>query len=64
MKYFNLEPKYNSVFSRDNLPIIKCGASLINLDDRKCKETHWVPLLISRNTAAYYCSVSIKQNLR
>ena len=39
------------VFSRHNLPRIKDGAYIINLDDKQSKETHWVSLLIDKNTA-------------
>ena len=34
-KYFNYEPKFNGVYSRDNLPRIK---DVKNLDDKKVKE--------------------------
>ena len=29
---------------------------MINLDDKKSKETHWVSLFIDRNTAVYFDS--------
>ena len=37
-KYYQNEPRFNGVYSRDNLPKIKDGAYLINI------ETHWVAL--------------------
>ena len=37
------------MFSRNNLPIIKDGASVINLDDIKSKGTHWISLFTDRN---------------
>ena len=36
--YFNYEPKFDGVFSRDNLPKIKDRVYVINLDDKKKKE--------------------------
>ena len=32
-KYYKNEPRFNGVFSRDNLPKIKDGAYVINLDE-------------------------------
>ena len=37
-KYFSYEPRFNGVFSRNDLPRIKDGSSVINLDDKKVKE--------------------------
>ena len=51
--YFKYEPRFNSVFSRNNLPRIKDGAYVINRDDKNSKGTHWVSLFIDRNTAVY-----------
>ena len=50
--FFNYEPRFNDVFSRSNLPRIKDGAYIINLDYKKSKGTHWVSLFIKKNTAA------------
>ena len=47
-------------FSRDNLPRIKDGAYVINLDDKKSKGTHWISLFIDRNTAVYFDSFGIE----
>ena len=32
--YFNYEPRFNGVFSRNNLPRIKDGEYFINLDEK------------------------------
>ena len=37
-KCFNYKPRSNGVFSRNNLPKIKDGAYVINLNDKKVKE--------------------------
>ena len=39
-----------------NLPSIKDGAYVINLDDKNSKRTHWVSFLIDRNAAVYFDS--------
>ena len=33
--YFNYEPRFNDLFSRNNLPRIKDGAFAINIDDKR-----------------------------
>ena len=53
-KYFSYEPRFNIFFSINNLPRIKDGAYVINLDMKKCKGKHWVLLFIDR-IAAVYC---------
>ena len=48
--YFQNEPRFNSIFSRDNLPELsstekkKDGAYVINLDEYSDIGTHWVAL--------------------
>ena len=39
-KYYQNEPKCNSVYSRNDLPKIKDGAYVINLDEYKSIGTH------------------------
>ena len=44
-KYYENEPRFNGVFSRDNLhKKIKDGAYVINLDEHKDAGTHWIAL--------------------
>ena len=58
--YFNYEPKFNGVFPRNNLPRIKDGGYVINLNDKNSKGTHWVSLFIDRNSAVYFHSFGIE----
>ena len=53
-KYYQNEPKFNSVYSRDNLPRIKDGAYVINIDEYSDIETHWVALYINNNNDVTY----------
>ena len=48
-KYYQNEPKFNGVYSRNNLPKIKDGAYLINLDEFKSIKTHWIALYVNGN---------------
>ena len=41
-------------FSKDNLPRIKDGAYVININDNKSKGAQWVSLIFDRNTAMYF----------
>ena len=52
--YFNDEPRFDSVFSRNKLARIKDGAYVINFNDTISKGTLWVWLFIDRNTAVYF----------
>ena len=48
-KYYQNEPKFNGVYSRDNLPKIKDGAYIINLDEFQSIGTHWIALYVNNN---------------
>ena len=39
-KYYQNEPKFNGVYSRNNLPKTKNGAYVTNLDEYKSIGTH------------------------
>ena len=42
--YYQHKPKFNGVYSRNNLPEIKDGAYVINLDGYKSIEAHRIGL--------------------
>ena len=58
--YFKYEPRFNGVFSRNNLPRIKDEVYVINLDGKNKKGTYWVSLFIDRNSAVYFDSFGIE----
>ena len=47
--YYQNEPNFNGVYSRNNLPRIKDGAYVINLDQYKSIGTHWIALYVNGN---------------
>ena len=48
-KYYKNEPRFNGVFSRNNLPKkIKDGAYMINLDEYANVGTHWIALFCKK----------------
>ena len=55
-KYYQNEPRFNGVFSRDNLQKIKDGTYIINLDEYSNIGTHWVAFYVQNNHATYFDS--------
>ena len=45
-KYYQHEPRFNGVYSRDNLPKIKDGSYITNLDEYSNIGTHWAVLWV------------------
>ena len=43
-KYYQIEPRFNGVYSRDNLQKIKDESYVINLDEYCDMGTHWIEL--------------------
>ena len=59
-KYYENEPRFNGVFSRDNLPKkIKDRTCVINLDEYTDTGTHWVALFCKKNEIVYFDSFGI-----
>ena len=56
-KYYRNEQKFNSVFSRDNLPKIKEGGYVINLDEYSKIGTHWVALYVKKIITVLFISI-------
>ena len=49
-EYYESEPRFNGVYSRDNLPkTIKDGTYVINLDEYADVGTHWIALYVKNN---------------
>ena len=61
-KYYQNEPKFNGVYSRDNLTEIKDGAYIINLDEYSDIGTHWVALYLNNdnNVVTYFDSFGVE----
>ena len=59
-KYYQNEPRFNGVYSRDNLPKIKDGAYVINLDEYSDIGTHWVALYVQINNVTYFDSFGVE----
>ena len=69
-EYYQNEPTFNGVFSRDNLPnnirprglgsAVKNGAYVINLDEYHDIGTHWVALYVNNKIAIYFDSFGVE----
>ena len=60
-KYYENEPTFNDVFSRDNLPKkIKDGAYVINFDEYEDTGTHWIALFCKKNEVIYFDSFGVE----
>ena len=60
-EYYKNEPRFNGVYSRNNLPNeIKKGAYVINLDEYEHTGTHWVSLFVKANEVIYFDSFGVE----
>ena len=53
------EPKFNVVYSRNNLPKIKDEAYVINLSELKSIGTHWTALHVNVENVTYFDSFRV-----
>ena len=60
ISYFKDEPRFNGVYSRNNLPKTKNGAYIINLDEYADAGTHWIALHLKNNEATYFDSFGVE----
>ena len=54
--YYQNEPKFNGLYSRDNLTEMRKGAYVIDLDEYCDIRTHWVVLYVNNNNFTYFDS--------
>ena len=62
-KYYQNEPKFNGSYSRNNLPKIKDGIYLVNLDEYESIGTHWVALYANAENVTYFDNFRVKSEL-
>ena len=60
-EYVKNEPRFNCVYSRNNLPkTIKNGAYVINFDEFKNAGTYWVVLFVKYNEVIHFNSFGVE----
>ena len=63
-KYYQNEPRFNGIFSRDILSKkVKHGAYVINLDKYADTGTHWITLFYNKNEIVYFDSFGVEHKL-
>ena len=60
-KYYQNEPRFNGIYSRNNLlKKIKDGAYVINLDEYADVGMHWIALFCNRSEIVYFDSFGVE----
>ena len=59
-KYYQNEPKFNGVYSRNNLSKITDRAYIVNLDDYESIGIHWITLYVNAENVTYFDSFHCK----
>ena len=59
-KYYQNEPRFNGVYSKDNLLKIKDGEYVINLDEYSDIGTNWVALYVHTDDDYYFDSFGVE----
>ena len=60
LKYYQNQPRFNGVYSRDNLPRIRDGSYMINLDEYSDIGTHWIAMYVQNNDVIYFDSFGVE----
>ena len=64
-KYYENEPRFNGVFSRDNIPkTIKDGAYVINLDKYADVSIYWIALFCNGSEVVYFNNLVLSMFLK
>ena len=53
-KYYQNKPKFNGVYSRNNLIRIRDGARVININEYKSIGFHWTALYMNGDNVTYF----------
>ena len=59
-KYYQNEPRFNGVYSRDNLPKIKMGHMYEYSYEYPDIGTHWIVLYVQNNGVTYFDSSGVE----
>ena len=59
-KYAQRETKFSEVYSRNNSPVVKNGAYVLNLDESKSIGSHWIALYVTVSNIVYFDSFGVE----
>ena len=63
-KYYQKEPKFNGVYSKNNLSKIKNGTFIRILDEYESIGTHWITLYVNAKNVTYFDSFGVEHILK
>ena len=59
-KYYQNEPKFDGICSRNNLTKIRDGTYIIDLDEYESIGTHWIALYVNAENLTYFDSFEVE----
>ena len=59
-KYYQNKPKFNGLYSINNLPKIKDGTCIINLDEYESIGIQWIAVHVNRDNITYFNSFGVE----
>ena len=59
-KYYENEPKFNGIYSKNNVSKTKDGTHIINLNEYESIGTHWIALYVNDNNVTCFDSFGIE----
>ena len=60
-KYYQNEPRFNGIYSRDSLTEIKDVAYIINLDESVNVGTHWIAFYVHNDNVTLFDSFGVER---
>ena len=63
-KYYQNEPKFNGVYSRNDWSKIKDAAYIVNHGKYKSIGTHWTALYVNAKNVTYFDSFGVEYSQR
>ena len=63
-KYYQNEPKFNDVYSRNNSPKLKHETHMINLDEYESVGANWVAAYVNDDIVTYFNTFGVEYILK
>ena len=60
-KCYQNKPKFKGIYSSNNLPKIRDGAWVINLDEYESIGTYWIALYVNAEYVTYFDSFGVEK---
>ena len=63
-KYYQNKPKFNGIYSRNNLPKLKHETHMINLDKYESEGTNWIAACLNDDSVTYFNTFGVEYILK